>query len=313
MGIFDKIMSIFTGRNKVIDMNTINPGSFQFIATDAIESFNKESNCYLKIKKARKRKVKAVDKKYEGYGKFLLTLEDSVVEVAFKSKEMVYHVSTEERMLSDLNDALQHCDVYATGMDYFVVRKMAYVDVNDVEGSKDEMKKSLKDLLEDVQTIIKQSLPWPRTTEYENKDEDEKEKNTQRIVSIPSDSFTSSDSYTSGSSSYSSRSSSSQTQRERDAREKTAQREQREREAKEKADRKASLDRRKNDIKITIESLQRQKAELDRRIKWCQEQNKGIKDKHTKEVNKAQIDQCRKQKENLNNSIERERERLRNL
>ena len=84
-------------------------------------------------------------------------------------------------------------------------------------------------------------------------------------------------------------------------------------EAKEKADRKASLDRRKNDIKITIESLQRQKAELDRRIKWCQEQNKGIKDKHTKEVNKAQIDQCRKQKENLNNSIERERERLRNL
>ena len=294
MGIFDKLKSIFTGGNdKVIDMDTLNPESFKFIASDAIESFNKESNCYLEIKKGRKRKVEAVDKKYEGYGKFLLTLEDSNVEVAFKSKKMIFNGFAKERMLSDLNDALQYCDAYATSMDYFVVRKITYVDVNDVEASKNEMKESLKALLEDVKTIIKQSLPWPRTTEYD--DEDDEDKKIQRNTYFPSSS------YTSSSSSSSSRSSSSKSGGTTKSYSSSS------------SPKNKTEDFRKKAIKDEIESYKRQKEECDRQIKHYQEQNKGIKDKHTKEVNKGHIDHWRKNKENLNKQIERAKERLKNF
>ena len=268
-------------------MDTLNPGSFSLIASDAIESFNKESNCYLKTKKARKKKVVAVDKKYAEYGNFLLTLKDSNVEVAFKSKETVFHVSSEEKMLSDLNDALQYCDVYETSMDYFVVRKMAYVDVNDVEGSKDEMKKSLKYLLEDVNTIIKQSLPWPGTTE----DDYVKEENTKKVIAelVALNTITSSMSSGSTSSRSQKTSSSSSTKKSSSSK---------------------SLSGNSN-AKQYIDSMQKQIDQLQDKIADYQQQMKSTKDTNTKRIYSDRIKDARDEIKKRKESIKRTRESMR--
>ena len=55
--LFDKTKSLFTGgKEKVIDLSILNRDSFKLIAADVIESFNKETNCCLEIKRSVSKK-----------------------------------------------------------------------------------------------------------------------------------------------------------------------------------------------------------------------------------------------------------------